>query len=91
MERSRKETGSLHCEAGALAPEPSAGRLAEHVSLLLIIRTKSERALELSAVPQQPRLASIVDITRAELNVTQAQIENVNANCDYQNAWATRQ
>jgi hypothetical protein len=42
-------------------------------------------------VPQQPRLASIVDITRAELNVTQAQIENVNANCDYQNAWATRQ
>ena len=36
-------------------------------------------------------LASIVEVTQAELNVTQAQIENVNANYDYQNAWAALQ
>ena len=33
-------------------------------------------------------LASIVEITQAQLNVTQAQIENVTAGYDYQNAFA---
>jgi outer membrane protein len=33
-------------------------------------------------------LASIVELTQAQLNVTQAQIENVNAQYDYQSAYA---
>ncbi len=36
-------------------------------------------------------LASIVEITQAELNLTQAQIENVTANYDYQAAYAQLQ
>jgi outer membrane protein len=36
-------------------------------------------------------LASIVDLTQAQLNFTQAQIENVGAQYDYQSAWALLQ
>lgn len=36
-------------------------------------------------------LASIVELTQAQLNVTQAQIENVNAQYDYQSAYALLQ
>jgi outer membrane protein len=36
-------------------------------------------------------LASIVEVTQAELNLTQAQIENVGAKYDYQNAYAVLQ
>lgn len=48
-------------------------------------------ALELAQGRYNLGLASIVEVTQAELNVTQAQIENVNANYDYQNAWAALQ
>jgi outer membrane protein len=36
-------------------------------------------------------LASIVEITQAQLNLTQAQIENVSATYDYQSAYAQLQ
>ena len=48
-------------------------------------------ALELAQGRYNLGLASIVEVTQAELSVTQAQIENVNANYDYQNAWAALQ
>ena len=48
-------------------------------------------ALELAQGRYNLGLASIVEVTQAQLNVTQAQIENVNANYDYQNAWAALQ
>jgi outer membrane protein len=48
-------------------------------------------ALELAQGRYNLGLASIVEVTQAELNVTQAQVENVNANYDYQNAWAALQ
>ncbi len=48
-------------------------------------------ALDLAQGRYNLGLASIVEVTQAQLNVTQAEIENVNANYDYQNAWAALQ
>jgi outer membrane protein len=48
-------------------------------------------ALELAQGRDNLGLASIVEVTQAELSVTKAQIENVNANCDYRNSWAALQ
>ena len=48
-------------------------------------------ALELAQGRYSLGLASIVEITQAELNLTQAQIENVSARYDYQSAYAELQ
>lgn len=45
-------------------------------------------ALQLAQGRYNLGLASIVEVTQAQLNITQAQIENVNAIYDYQNAFA---
>jgi outer membrane protein len=48
-------------------------------------------ALELAQGRYNLGLASIVEVTQAELSLTQAQIENVNATYDYQSAFAVLQ
>jgi len=48
-------------------------------------------ALELASGRYSLGLASIVEITQAQLNLTQAQIENVSAKYDYQSAYAELQ
>ena len=48
-------------------------------------------ALELAQGRYNLGLASIVEVTQSQLNLTQAQIENVNAGYDYQNAYAALQ
>jgi outer membrane protein len=48
-------------------------------------------ALDLAQGRYKLGLASIVEITQAQLNLTQAQIENVNAKYDYQGAYAELQ
>jgi outer membrane protein len=49
---------------------------------------QAQLALKLAQGRYNLGLASIVEITQAQLAVTQAQIENVNARFDYQNAFA---
>ena len=49
---------------------------------------QAQLALELAQGRYNLGLASIVEITQAQLNLTQAQIENVTANYDYQIAYA---
>jgi outer membrane protein len=49
---------------------------------------QAQLALELAQGRYNLGLSTIVEITQAELNLTQAQIENVNAKYDYQNAYA---
>lgn len=48
----------------------------------------AQLALELAQGRYNLGLSSIVEITQAQLNLTQAQIENVSAKYDYQNAYA---
>ena len=48
-------------------------------------------ALELASGRYNLGLASIVEVTQSQLNLTQAQIENVNAGYDCQNAYAALQ
>jgi outer membrane protein len=48
-------------------------------------------ALELAQGRYNLGLASIVEVTQSQLNLTEAQIENVNAGYDYQNAYAALQ
>ena len=52
---------------------------------------QAQLALELAQGRYNLGLASIVEITQAQLNLTQAQIENVAANYDYQIAYAQLQ
>jgi len=52
---------------------------------------QAQLALELAQGRYNLGLASIVEITQAQLNLTQAQIENVSANYDYQIAYAQLQ
>jgi outer membrane protein len=49
---------------------------------------QAQLALELAQGRYNLGLSSIVEITQAELNLTQAQIENVSARYDYQSAYA---
>jgi outer membrane protein len=49
---------------------------------------EAQLALELAQGRYNLGLSSIVEITQAQLNLTQAQIENVNAKYDYQSAYA---
>jgi outer membrane protein len=49
---------------------------------------QAKMALELAQGRYNLGLASIVEVTQAELNLTQAQIESVNATYDYQSAFA---
>lgn len=53
--------------------------------------SQAELSLTLATGRYNLGLASIVEITQAQLNVTQAQIENVGANYDYQVAYAALQ
>jgi outer membrane protein len=52
---------------------------------------QAQLALELAQGRYDLGLASIVEITQAQLNLTQAQIENVTARYDYQSAYAELQ
>jgi outer membrane protein len=52
---------------------------------------QAQLALELAQGRYNLGLASIVEITQAQLNLTQAQIENVSATYEYQIAWAQLQ
>jgi outer membrane protein len=52
---------------------------------------QADLALQLAQGRYNLGLASIVDITQAQLNLTQAQIENVSAKYDYKSAWAQLQ
>jgi outer membrane protein len=52
---------------------------------------QAQLALELAQGRYNLGLASIVEITQAQLNLTQAQIENVSARYDYQSAYAQLQ
>lgn len=52
---------------------------------------EAQLALDLANGRYQLGLASIVEITQAQLNLTQAQIENVSAKYDYQSAYAELQ
>jgi outer membrane protein len=52
---------------------------------------QAQLALELAQGRYNLGLASIVEITQAQLNLTQAQIENVSAIYDYQIAYAQLQ
>jgi outer membrane protein len=53
--------------------------------------TQAQLSLTLATGRYNLGLASIVEITQAQLSVTQAQIENVTAGYDYQSAWAALQ
>ncbi len=50
--------------------------------------SQAQLALELAQGRYQLGLSSIVEITQAQLNLTEAQIENVSAKYDYQSAYA---
>ena len=63
----------------------------QRIPVTVELLRQARLALELAQGRYNLGLASIVEVTQAELNVTQAQIENVNANYDYQNAWAALQ
>ena len=52
---------------------------------------QAQLALELAQGRYNLGLASIVEITQAQLNLTQAQIENVSATYDYQIAYSQLQ
>jgi outer membrane protein len=52
---------------------------------------QAQLALDLAQERYQLGLASIVEITQAQLNLTQAQIENVSARYEYQTAYAALQ
>jgi outer membrane protein len=52
---------------------------------------QAQLALELAQGRYNLGLASIVEVTQAQLNLTQAQIENVSAKYDYQSAYAQLQ
>jgi outer membrane protein len=52
---------------------------------------EAQLALDLAQGRYSLGLASIVEITQAQLNLTQAQIENVSAKYDYQTAYAALQ
>jgi outer membrane protein len=52
---------------------------------------QAQLALELAQGRYNLGLASIVEVTQAQLNLTQAQIENVSAKYDYQSAFAELQ
>jgi outer membrane protein len=63
----------------------------QRIPVTVELLSQATLARELAQGRYNLGLASIVEVTQAELNVTQAQIENVNANYDYQNAWAALQ
>jgi outer membrane protein len=50
--------------------------------------SQAQLALELAQGRYNLGLSSIVEITQAQLNLTEAQIENVTAKYDYQSAYA---
>ncbi len=52
---------------------------------------QAQLALDLAQGRYQLGLASIVEVTQAQLNLTQAQIENVSAKYDYESAYAELQ
>jgi len=52
---------------------------------------QSRLALDLAQGRYNLGLASIVEVTQAQLNLTEAQIENVTAIYDYQTAYAALQ
>jgi outer membrane protein len=63
----------------------------ERIPVTEVLLKEAQLALELAQGRYSLGLASIVEITQADLNLTQAQIENVSAKYDYQSAYAELQ
>jgi outer membrane protein len=63
----------------------------QRIPVTVQLVNQSELSLTLATGRYNLGLASIVEITQAQLNLTQAQIENVGANYDYQIAYAALQ
>jgi outer membrane protein len=69
----------------------SASTAYQRIPVTQELMRQAQLALELAQGRYNLGLASIVEITQAQLNVTQAQIENVSATYEYQIAWAQLQ
>jgi outer membrane protein len=60
----------------------------QRIPVTVELVSQAQLAMTLAQGRYDLGLASIVELTQAQLNVTQAQIENVNAQYDYQSAYA---
>jgi outer membrane protein len=69
----------------------TAQNAAQRIPVTAELVTQAQLSLTLAQGRYDLGLASIVEITQAQLNLTQAQIENVTAGYDYQSAWASLQ
>jgi outer membrane protein len=63
----------------------------QRIPVTVELVSQAQLAMTLAQGRYDLGLASIVELTQAQLNVTQAQIENVNAQYDYQSAYALLQ
>ena len=63
----------------------------ERIPVTQRLLDQARLALNLAQGRYNLSLASIVELTQAQLNVTQAEIENTSAKYDYQGAWAALQ
>ncbi len=63
----------------------------ERIPVTQRLLDQARLALNLAQGRYNLALASIVELTQAQLNVTQAEIENTSAKYDYQGAWAALQ
>ena len=63
----------------------------ERIPVTQRLLDQAHLALNLAQGRYNLSLASIVELTQAQLNVTQAEIENTSAKYDYQGAWAALQ
>lgn len=69
----------------------SASTAYQRIPVTLQMIDQAQLALKLAQGRYDLGLASIVEVTQAQLNVTQAQIENVGARYEYEAAWAALQ
>jgi outer membrane protein len=69
----------------------SASTAYQRIPVTQDLMRQAQLALELAQGRYNLGLASIVEVTQAQLNLTQAQIENVSATYDYQTAYAQLQ
>ena len=63
----------------------------QRIPITVALVNQAQLAMTLAQGRYDLGLASIVELTQAQLNVTQAQVENVNAQYDYQSAYALLQ
>jgi outer membrane protein len=63
----------------------------QRIPVTVQLMSQAQLALDLARGRYDLGLASIVEVTQAQLNLTSAQIENVGARFDYQSAYALLQ